>query len=540
MSPVAGHAPARDFMRPGRSPVRSLRAMAATSSPLATEAALQLLRDGGNAVDAAIGACAVLALVEPHQTGLGGDCFALIARNGTDRVVAYNGSGRAPARIDRAEVAGRMPGGIQPTSPEAVTIPGAVEAWIRLSADHGRLPLSQALAPAIAYAEHGVVLQDRVAFDWGVAKEKIAGSPVLAASFFSGGQPPRPGTVLRYPELARTFRLIAEKGREGFYEGSIARSLVATLRASGGVHELDDFADHRGEYVAPMNATFRGYTVHQCPPNGQGVIALLIMRILEQLETDPDGPLGLWRLHAITEAARQAFALRNARLGDPNFTDFDWSSVLEPPVIAGLAARIRPDARIADQALPTGSGSEHRDTTYLCVVDEDRNAVSLINSLFESFGSTITDPQSGITLHNRGLSFSLLDGHPNALAPGKRPMHTIIPGMLTKAGRVVMPFGVMGGHFQPVGHALLLSHMLDYGLDLQTAVDLPRLFPSDGKLWVESGINHAARQHLSALGHDLTDRIEPAGGAQAIWIDHTTGVLTGASDPRKDGAAIGY
>lgn len=540
MSPVEGHPPARDFMRPGRSPVRALRAMAATSSPLATETALQLLRQGGNAVDAAIGACAVLALVEPHQTGLGGDCFALIAPNGTDRIVAYNGSGRAPARIDRAEVAGRMPKGILPTSPEAVTIPGAVEAWTRLSADHGRLPLSHVLAPAIAYAEHGVVLQDRVAFDWGVAKEKIAGSPTLAASFLPGGRLPRPGAVFRFPELARTFRSIAENGRQGFYEGWIARSLVATLKDAGGVHDLDDFAAHRGDYVPPMSTTFRGYTVHQCPPNGQGVIALLIMRILEQLETDPDGALGHWRLHAVTEAARQAFALRNARLGDPNFTEFDWHSVLEPSSIGRLAARIRPDTRIAEQDLPTGSGPEHRDTTYICVVDEDRTAVSLINSLFESFGSTITDPQSGITLHNRGLSFSLADGHPNALGPGKRPMHTIIPGMLTRAGRVVMPFGVMGGHFQPVGHALLLSHMLDYGLDLQTAIDLPRLFPSDGKLWVESGIDHAARQHLSALGHDLADRIEPAGGAQAIWIDHETGVLTGASDPRKDGAAIGY
>lgn len=540
MSPVEGHASARDFMRPGRSPVRSLRAMAATSSPLATETALQLLRDGGNAVDAAIGACAVLSLIEPHQTGIGGDCFALIAPNGTDRVIAYSGSGRAPARISRAEVAGRMPGGIQPTSPEAVTIPGAVEAWIRLSADHGRLPLSHVLAPAIAYAEHGVVLADRVAFDWGVAREKISRSPALAASFLPGGRPPRPGAVLRYPELARTLGLIAEKGRDGFYEGPIARSLVATLNDAGGVHDVADFAAHRGEYVSPMSATFRGYTVHQCPPNGQGVIALLIMRILEQLETDPDGPLGHWRLHAMTEAARQAFAFRNARLGDPDFTDFDWRSVLDPSSITRIAARIRSDARIAEEDLPTGYGREHRDTTYICVVDEDRTAVSLINSLFESFGSTITDQQSGVTLHNRGLSFSLLDGHPNALAPGKRPMHTIIPGMLTRAGRVVMPFGVMGGHFQPVGHALLLSHILDYGLDLQTAIDLPRLFPSDGKLWVESGIDQAARQHLSALGHDLADRIEPAGGAQAIWIDHTTGVLTGASDPRKDGAAIGY
>lgn len=530
--------PGRDFMRPGRSHARSMRAMAATSNPIATEAALHILRRGGNAVDAAIGACATLSLLEPHQTGLGGDCFALIAPRGTDRVIAYNGSGRAPAGIDRAEVARRMPDGIGKTSVEAVTVPGAVEAWVRLSADHGRLPLGEVLEPAIFYAENGVPVHDRVAFDWQVAAVKIAASPGLASRFLSGGSPLSAGSVVRFPELARTLRRIASEGRDGFYRGATARSIVAALEASGGVHRLEDFEAHAGEYVTPVSARFHGYTVHQCPPNGQGVIALILMGLLGHLDRDPDGPLGHWRLHSLVEAARIAFSIRDARLADPDHAAFDWRAMLDADFLRRAAARIRPAARLPEEG--PGEGGEHRDTTYIAVVDEDRTAVSFINSLFESFGSGICDPESGVVLHNRGLSFSLREGHPNALAPGKRPMHTIIPGMLTREGRAVMPFGVMGGHFQPVGHAALLSHMFDYGLDLQAAIDLPRLFPSEGKVWVESGIDADARGHLKGLGHELAERVEPAGGAQAIWIDHESGVLTGGSDPRKDGAAIGY
>ena len=528
----------RDFMRPGRSHARAMRGMAATSNPIATETALSILRQGGNAIDAAIGACATLSLLEPHQTGVGGDCFALIALRGTDQVVGYNGSGRAPAGIDRAEVERHSPGGIGRTSVAAVTVPGAVEAWVRLSADHGRLPLRDVLGPAISYAENGVPVHDRVAFDWKVAAGKIAASPELASRFMSGGETLSAGNVVRFPELARTLRIIALEGRNGFYDGNIAKSIVDTLRRHGGVHKLEDFQTHRGDYVQPITADFRGYRVHQCPPNGQGIIALIIMGLLNHLERDPEGPLGHWRLHSLIEAARVAFSIRDQSLADPAHAAVDWNAMLVPDFLRDVAKRIRRSARL-DAPLDQ-TGLEHRDTTYVAVVDQERNAVSLINSLFESFGSTICDPETGVVLHNRGLSFSLRQDHPNALAPGKRPMHTIIPGMLTRNGKAIMPFGVMGGHFQPVGHAALLSHMFDYGLDLQTAIDLPRLFPSEGKVWVESGIDAAARKHLEGLGHELVDRIEPAGGAQAIWIDHESGVLTGGSDPRKDGAAMGY
>ncbi|WP_342642435.1 gamma-glutamyltransferase family protein [Rhodoligotrophos ferricapiens] len=529
----------RDFMRPGRSPARAPRAMAATSNPLATETALHILRQGGNAIDAAIAACAVLCLTEPHQTGIGGDCFVLIAPKGTNKVIGYNGSGRAPAAIDRATVARRMPNGIEEESVEAVTVPGAVEAWARLSADHGRLPLAAVLEPAIHYAEQGVPIGDRTVDDWRRERTKIAASPFLAARFLDeAGEPLRPGTRICYPELARTFRRIAGQGADGFYRGPVAQAMVAALNVQGGVHRLSDFTNHRGEYVTPMSSEFRGYRVHQCPPNGQGIITLLLLGLVSDLPRDPEGPLGPWRAHSLMEAARLAFAMRDRHLCDPSFSNFDWQACLDAAALKRAAADIQRDARLPEESLL--EWREHRDTTYLAVVDEERNAVSFINSLFEAFGSGIGDPETGVVFHNRGLSFSLDDAHPNALAPGKRPMHTIIPGMLTRNGRAVMPFGVMGGHFQPVGHTLLLSHMFDYGLDLQTAIDQPRLFPSEGKVWVESGIDDVLRAHLSRLGHEVDDRTDPIGGAQAIWIDEETGMLTGGSDPRKDGCAVGY
>lgn len=528
-----GGAP-RDFMRPGRSMAHGLTAMAATSHPLATATALDILRRGGNAVDAAIAASAVLSLVEPHQSGLGGDCFALIAPEGSDRVIGYNGSGRAPAATDPAALAGR----IDSFGPAAVTIPGAVEAWVRLSADHGRLSLAEVLEPAIAHAEAGVVVHERVAFDWQAAAERIARSPFLRDRFAPGGVPLPAGTVQRFPELAATLRAIAQKGRAGFYEGAPAHEMAAVLQAMGGAHRPEDFAAHRGEYVTPIAAAYRGHKVHQCPPNGQGVIALLILGIIERLATDTAGPAGPWRVHSLTEAARIAFDLRNRHLSDPTSSTTDWNRYLQPAFLDRAAAMIRPDRRLPDAGLP--DLPEHRDTVYLAVVDGDRTAVSMICSVFESFGSTIAAPESGVVMNNRGQGFAPDPAHPNGLAPGRRPMHTIIPGMVTRSGRAVMPFGVMGGDYQPVGHAQLLSGMLEHGLSLQAAIDAPRLFPAHGKLWVERGIDAALRAHLSRLGHALAERTEPVGGAQAILIDPVTGVLTGGSDPRKDGCALGY
>ncbi|HLI11629.1 MAG TPA: gamma-glutamyltransferase family protein [Alphaproteobacteria bacterium] len=512
--------------------------MAATPHPLATATALEILRKGGNAIDAGLAACAVLAVVEPGDTGIGGDCFAIVARDGGRRIFAYNGSGRTPRRASLSWYQSHGISRIEPLSAHAVTIPGAVEAWHRLSTDHGALPFSELLEPAIAYAEAGVPVQARVALDIELYQEKIRSDPALSELFLHSGRVPPPGTLIRNAALANTLRRIAADGASSFYRGDTAKALVAFLQARGGLHTMEDFETHTGEYMDPISAPFAGYEVLECPPNGQGIIALLILRMVERLGPYRSGPLGGDRLHAVMEAARIAFACRDAYLGDPSQCPVPWDSFLEEGWVDAQCQRIHPDRRL-DADLQTEIPT-HGHTVYLAVVDRDRNAISLINSIFDTFGSGMMEPETGIVLHNRGQSFRLIQHHPNGLSPRKRPLHTIIPAMLMQEGKAVMPFGVMGGHFQPVGHAWVLANMFHYGLDLQQALDMPRLFPLDDQIWIEPTIPIEAQAHLTACGHKLALRREPIGGGQAIWIDHRQGFLTGASDMRKDGAALGY
>ncbi|MGH7042096.1 MAG: gamma-glutamyltransferase family protein, partial [Acetobacteraceae bacterium] len=354
---------------------------------------------------------------------------------------------------------------------------------------------------------------------------------------------PQAGDFRRSPALAETLRTVARQGARAFYEGPIAAEMVAALRARGGLHTEQDFAEGLGapEFVTPIHSAFKGYDVYQCPPNGQGLTALMILGIIEGFGPAPDGPLGLLRLHRHVEAARLAYNDRDAFIADPAQADVPVAELLDPAYLGRLRGLIE-DAR-ALRVLPHPGGGMlpvHKDTVYLCVVDRDGNACSFINSLFESFGSAIVAERSGIILHNRGWSFRVQRGHPNCIAPGKRPLHTIIPGMLMQGGKAVMPFGVMGAHFQPMGHSLVLTNLLDYGLDLQEAIDLPRLLPRNGVLQVERGIGPGLCDRLSRLGHRLEPVVRPHGGAQAIWIDRAQGRLTGASDPRKDGLALGY
>ncbi len=529
----------RDFQLPGRSRVHARHGMAATSHPLATLAALDVLRAGGNAIDAAVAACAVQCVVEPQSTGIGGDCFALYSRGGSDDIVAYNGSGRAPARatVDVFEKQGI--GAIDPLSPHAVTVPGAVDAWERLIADHGTKDFRELLAPAIAYARDGYPVHDRVAGDWTRASAAIGNDPSTKALFMPDGQVPAPGTLHRQPKLAATLERIARDGRDGFYKGSVAEDIVERLNEVGGLHTLADFAAAKGEYVTPIKANYRGLDIYECPPNGQGLIALLLLNILAGLKIVDRNPLSPERLHGVIEATRLAYADRDAFLADPTHADVPVLALLSPARADALRARIRHERRI-DRLSPLPLPA-HADTVYICVVDKDRNAASFINSLFSSFGTGLMAPRSGVVLHNRGASFVVEGGHPNCIAPGKRPLHTIIPGMAVKGGRAVMPFGVMGGHYQAMGHAWFLSNLLDYGLDLQEAIDLPRLFPTlAGPVEVENGVPAEAVAALKRLGHAPVRPDRPIGGGQAIWIDWKTGVLTGASDPRKDGCALGY
>ena len=528
----------RDLFGPGRSTVHATGAMAATSHPLATSTALDVLRDGGNAVDAGLAACAVLAVVEPQMTGIGGDCFCLLAKNGQGPVIAYNGSGRASAgaRLARFQADGIT--AIDPLGPHAVTIPGAIEAWHRLAADHGTIPLSTLLEPAARYASEGHPIHERIVFDLNSFLAKVRRAEGFAALILDDGELPRPGRLYTNRALGQSLRDIAKGGVEAFYRGPIAAHLADFLAARGGFQTRDDFAAHKGNYVEPVSAEYRGHTVYQCPPNGQGIITLLLLRILSHLDVAADAPESPERFHKLMEAARIAFSIRDAWLADPEHYPVPWERFLSDAFTKQAAARIRPDA-VLDVSQPDDL-PEHKDTVYLTVVDRDRTAFSLINSIFEPFGSALYEPQTGILLHNRGRSFSLKEGHPNSIAPGKRPMHTIIPGMVMKEGRVLYSYGVMGGHFQPVGHATLLSNLIDYGMDMQQAADAPRAFPQDGKVMVEHTLPLATRERLAEIGHVVELRADPIGGAQAIRIDPQTSVLSGCSDPRKDGCALGF
>ena len=533
----------RDFHAPGRSPVYGTNGMAATSMPVATLAALDMLRAGGNAMDGAIAAAAVLAVVEPQSTGIGGDCFCLYAPAGSGRVVAMNGSGRAPAAATVAALRGLGLAQIPFASAHAVTVPGAVSAWAKLAASHGRLGLEALLQPAIRCAEEGWPVAPRVASDWAGARTKLARTEAAGRRFLPGGATPAAGLRFRQPELGRTLRAIAARGPAAFYEGAAAAGMVASLRADGGLHTEADFAaGDAAEFVTPISAPWRGLEVVQCPPNGSGLLVLMILGMLEGFSPPSGDPLDAARLHRHIEAARLAYRDRDAFLGDPAQVEVPVDRLLSPGYLASLRALIS-DERAMAELPPAGAATElppHRDTVYLCVVDRDGNACSFINSLFESFGSGLLDEASGVMLHNRGASFRLEPGHPNAIAPGRRPMHTIIPGMVMQRGEAIMPFGVMGGHFQPMGQTLLLSNHFEYGLDLQASLDLARLFPREVRVQVERGIPPATVERLNGLGHVCEPVASPHGGGQAIRIDREAGVLVGGSDPRKDGCAMGY
>jgi len=532
----------RNLELPGRSPVHATGGMAATSHPLATATALDVLRSGGNAMDAAVAACAVQGVVEPQSTGIGGDCFVLYAPQGGNEgggeIVAYNGSGRAPAKATPDWFAEHGVGAITEHSPHAVTVPGAVDAWCRLLEDHGTRSIGDVLEYAIHYARDGYPVHDRVATDWKRCEAMLAKDPSAKRLYLPGGKAPEPGALQRQEAMAATLERIAAEGRDGFYRGAVAEDIVGHLQALGGAHALEDFANAAGEYVTPIKTSYRGHDVYECPPNGQGVIALLMLNILADMGLDKLDPLSPERLHLFIEAGRLAYAERNALVGDPAQVEVPVDELLSDGHAAQLRDKIDPEKATAGLPAEPPPGA---DTVYLCVVDKDRNAVSLINSLFLSFGSGLVGPESGVILQNRGLSFNLEPSHPNCVQPGKRPMHTIIPGMLVRGGRAVMPFGVMGGHYQAFGHAYFLTNLFEHGMDLQEAMDLPRLFPAvSGPVEIESGMPADVVEALQGMGHETAGPAKPIGGAQAIHIDWDEGVLTGASDPRKDGSALGY
>jgi gamma-glutamyltranspeptidase / glutathione hydrolase len=527
----------RSYHLPGRSPVVARHAMAATSHPLATLTAIETLKRGGNAIDAAVTATALLCVVEPAMTGIGGDCFALLHKPGHG-LIALNGSGRAPGQATPDWFAKRGITSIEVTSPHAVTIPGAVDAWSTLLADHGTISLAAALAPAIEAAEHGFAVQPRIGHDWAGLAAKIALNDGAKQHLLVDGRTPRAGEVVRFPALAQTLKLIAREGRDGFYLGAIAADIASDLQALGGMHQASDFADQRSAYVTPISVSYKGIELHELPPNNQGVVALMILKIIEQLALLGDDPGAPERYHVLMEAARLAYAARDIFVADPAMADVPVAHMLTDDLARTLARRIDRTKRQPDLGpIPQPQGT---DTTYLTVADKNGMVVSFINSLFAGFGSGIVTRKTGIVLQNRGSGFVLTPGHRNCIAPGKRPMHTLVPAIATKAGKPWLSFGVMGGAYQPLGHVQVMTNRLDYALDTQQAVDFPRMFFEDGVLQVEASVPNATRAALSAMGHVVAQRSDPWGGAQMIEFDHGNGTLIGASDPRKDGCALGY
>ncbi|AZL59126.1 gamma-glutamyltransferase family protein [Tabrizicola piscis] len=523
----------RDLHLPGRSAVYARNGLCSTSHPIAAQVAIEVLKSGGNAADAAIAGALVLGIAEPQMTGIGGDCFVLVKPAGSEEIVALNGSGRAPKGLDAAALRARGLTAMPIQAVEAVTLPGAIDAFCRLNADYGLKPLADIVAPAIHYAEEGIPVAPRVAFDWADDLPSLKGA---ARDFFTlNGQAPTVGQIFRAPGQAEVFRRIAKEGRAGFYEGEVAEDMITSLQALGGTHTLDDLASTACDYTAPVSGPYQGIELVEHPPNGQGATAILLLNILKHFNIKAMDPFGTQRAHIEAEATKLAYDARNRFIADPAHTT-RLDHMLSPDTAAKLAALIDPSRAMA-QAAPL-TEAVHKDTIYITVVDRDRMAVSLIYSVFWGFGSGLASSKFGINFQNRGAGFTLAEGHPNEAGPGKRPMHTIIPGMIRKNGRVIMPFGVMGGAYQSTGHARFVSNLTDFDMDPQSAIDAPRCFSGAEGMQVERGYSDAVRADLAAMGHDVNIPETPIGGAQAILLDGD--ILIGASDPRKDGCALGY
>jgi gamma-glutamyltranspeptidase / glutathione hydrolase len=527
----------RSFHFPGRSAVYARHAMCATSHPSATVTALDVLRQGGNAVDAAIATAAVLAVVECPMTGIGGDCFALVAKPGAKAPLALNAAGRAPAAAHAAWYAREGIQRIETTSVHAVTVPGAVDGWCRLCEDHGSMPLARLLGPAIELAEQGFVVAPRVSVDWARAAAKLGRHPSAAKHFLPAGRAPRVGEVVRFPALAATLKRIAKEGRAGFYAGEAAQDMVRTLKDLGGLHTLEDFAGQSASYVEPISTRYHDIDLYELPPSNHGVVALILLKMLQRLGR-VGASVSVERYHVLMEAARLAFAMRDSFVADPDAAHVPLGHLMDDRVIDGLLERIDRRRRRPDLGpVPRPSGS---DTVCFSIVDAEGMAVSFINSLFADFGSGIAADGTGVVFHNRGEGFVLDPSHPNGIAPRKRPLHTLIPAMGFKAGELALSFGVMGAHFQPMGHVYVMSNLFDYGMDLQEAVDCPRVFFEGDGLLIEDAVPGPVVAGLEALGHKVKRRELPWGGAQIIARDAERGVLIGASDHRKDGMALGY
>lgn len=551
----AAHAADRVTGKPfaTRSEVYAPHAMAATSHPLATQIALQTMREGGSAVDAAIAANAALGLMEPTGNGIGGDLFAIVWDPKTKKLHGYNGSGRSPKALTLEEFERRGLKDIPPHGPLPVTVPGTVDAWFALHAKFGRRTMAQNLAPTIAYARNGHPVHEVIAYYWGRSVPVLSKWPGFKEQFTIDGRAPRRGETWRNPNLANTLEKIARGGRDAFYTGEIARTIDAYFKANDGFLRYEDLAAHRGEWVDPVSTNYRGYDVWELPPNGQGIAALQILNLLEPYDLKSYGFGSPEHVHLFVEAKKLAFADRAASYADPRFHRTPVARLISKDYARERGALISMER--AMKAAEPGVIPElnEGDTIYMTVADADGMMVSLIQSNYRGMGSGMAPPGLGFIFQDRGEQFVLKRGHANSFAPGKRPFHTIIPAFVTKDGKPWLSYGVMGGAMQPQGHVQILLNMIDFGMNLQEAGDAPRIqhdgstepagqgtaMTDGGEVDLESGFPIETIRALMRKGHSVRFADGPYGGYQAIMVNPEGGYV-GASESRKDGMAAGY
>ncbi|MDB2343881.1 gamma-glutamyltransferase [Porticoccaceae bacterium] len=532
-----------------RSPVLATSAMAATSQPLATQVALDVMKSGGNAIDAAIAANALLGLVEPTGNGIGGDLFAIVWHAETEKLYGLNASGRSPQSLSRQWFIDQGYTSIPSHGPLPVSVPGTVDGWYMLHDRFGRLPMPKLLQPTIDYAEKGFPVSQLIAYYWQRSVAILEKWPGFVDQFTKDGRAPAEGDIWRNPGLASTLKALAKGGRDAFYQGQIARTIAAYMQDNGGFLSLQDLADHRGNWIEPVSTNYRGYDVWELPPNGQGIAALQILNIVEQFDVANMGRESAEFVHLFTEAKKLAFEDRAKYYADPDFNKIPVRQLISKPYAQSRAKLI--DQTRASRAYSAGKLLEEGDTIYLTTADNEGNMVSLIQSNYRGMGSGMTPPGLGFILQDRGEMFSLEEGHFNQFEGGKRPFHTIIPAFVTKDGKPWMSFGLMGGAMQPQGHAQIIINMVDFGLDVQAAGDAPRIHHSGsseptgekmmdgGILNLETGYPLATIRQLMRMGHKIQYANGPYGGYQAIYRADND-VYWGATESRKDGHAAGY
>ncbi len=522
-----------------RSVVYSTRGMVATSQPLAAAAGIEILRAGGNAFDAAVAVAAALCVVEPMMTGIGGDMFALTYRADTGKVEGLNASGRSAEKASSSLYKEMGYDRIPFTGILSVSVPGVVDGWSELLAKHGTMSFKETLAPAISYAENGFPVTEMVAHYWKKAEALLAKSGEASQKYLINGKAPKEGTLFKQPDLAATLKKLAKGGRDAFYRGELAERIEQYMLDNGGLLRKEDLLNHHSDWVEPISINYRGYDVLEIPPNGQGIVVLEMLNILEQFDIAALGHNSAEFIHLFAEVKKLAYADRDHYVADSEFADVPVEQLLSKAYASELADSIKQSSF----SVPCSGVEMGGDTVYLTVVDGDGNVASVTNSIFSLFGSGELVKDTGIFLQNRGALFSLDPAHPNVVSPRKRPFHTIIPAMVLHEGKPEISFGVMGADMQPQGQVQVLINLLDFGMNIQEAGEAPRFRHYNEGLYLESGIAESVRSQLAQKGHTLLAPYDGdpfgVGGYQGIRIDPDTGVLQGGSDPRKDGCAIG-